>query len=169
MLCCICKEREATVHLTQIAGEKMQKVDLCEECAKTKGVNDPTGFSLADLLLGLGASQEIEQSAAGGEIRCPRCGFTQADFKKAGRLGCPDCYKAFAEGLEGLLKSMHKGTRHVGKVPESLRQTRDLSDRLKNLQKKLAKAIEDENFEQAALLRDEIKQMSAKLSDISAT
>ena len=169
MLCCICKEREATVHLTQIAGEKMQKVDLCEECAKTKGVNDPTGFSLADLLLGLGASQEIEQSAGGGEIRCPRCGFTQADFKKAGRLGCPDCYKAFAEGLEGLLKSMHKGTRHVGKVPESLRQTRDLSDRLKNLQKKLAKAIEDENFEQAALLRDEIKQMSAKLSDISAT
>ncbi len=169
MLCCICKEREATVHLTQIAGDKMQKVDLCEECAKTKGVNDPTGFSLADLLLGLGASQEIEHSAGGGEIRCPRCGFTQADFKKAGRLGCPDCYKAFAEGLEGLLKSMHKGTRHVGKVPESLRQTRDLSDRLKTLQKRLAKAIEEENFEQAALLRDEIKQMSAKLSDISAT
>ena len=169
MLCCICKEREATVHLTQIAGDKMQKVDLCEECAKTKGVNDPTGFSLADLLLGLGASQEIEQSAGGGEIRCPRCSFTQADFKKAGRLGCPDCYKAFGEGLDGLLKSMHKGTHHVGKVPESLRQTRDLSDRLKNLQKKLAKAIEDENFEQAALLRDEIKQMSAKLSDISAT
>ena len=55
MLCCICKEKEATVHLTQIAGDKMQKVDLCEECAKTKGVNDPTGFSLADLLLGLGA------------------------------------------------------------------------------------------------------------------
>ena len=169
MLCCICKEREATVHLTQIAGDKMQKVDLCEECAKTKGVNDPTGFSLADLLLGLAASQEIEQSAGGGEIRCPRCGFTQADFKKAGRLGCPDCYKAFGEGLDGLLKSMHKGTHHAGKVPESLRQTRDLSDRLKNLQKKLAKAIEDENFEQAALLRDEIKQMSAKLSDISAT
>jgi protein arginine kinase activator len=57
MLCSICKEKEATVHLTQIAGDKMQKVDLCEDCAKTKGVNDPTGFSLADLLLGLGASQ----------------------------------------------------------------------------------------------------------------
>jgi protein arginine kinase activator len=64
---------------------------------------------------------------------------------------------------------MHKGTRHVGKVPESLRQNRDLSDRLKALQKKLAKAIEDENFEQAAHLRDEIKQMSAKLSNIPAT
>lgn len=169
MLCCICKEREATVHLTQIAGDKMQKVDLCEECAKTKGVNDPTGFSLADLLLGLGASQEMEQSTGGVDLKCPRCGFTQADFKKAGRLGCADCYKTFADGLDGLLKSMHKGTRHAGKVPESLRQTRDISDRLKHLQKKLTKAIQDENFEQAAQLRDEIKQMTAKLSNIAAT
>jgi protein arginine kinase activator len=142
---------------------------VCEECYKTKGANDPAAFSLADMLLGLGASQEIEQASGGVELKCTRCGFTQADFKKAGRLGCPECYKTFAEGLEGLLKSMHKGTRHVGKVPESLRQTRDLSDRLKGLQKKLAKAVEDENFEQAALLRDEIKQMSARLSDITTS
>jgi protein arginine kinase activator len=169
MLCCICKEKEATVHLTQIAGDKMQKVDLCEECAKTKGVNDPTGFSLADLLLGLGASQEIEQAAGGAEIKCGRCGFTHADFKKAGRLGCPECYTTFADALEGLLKTMHKGTRHVGKVPEALRKTRDLSDRLKLLQKKLSKAIEDEDFEQAALFRDEIKQVTARLATTPAT
>ncbi len=165
MLCCICKEKEATVHLTQIAGDKMQKVDLCEDCAKTKGVNDPTGFSLADLLLGLGASQEIEQAAGGAELKCPRCGFTQADFKKAGRLGCPDCYQTFAEALEGLLKTMHKGTRHVGKVPESLRRSRDLSDRLTQLQKKLSKAVEEEDFEEAAILRDEIKQTTARLTN----
>jgi protein arginine kinase activator len=168
MLCCICKEREATVHLTQIAGEKMQKVDLCEECAKTKGVNDPTGFSLADLLLGLGASQEIEQAGGGAEIHCPRCNFTQSDFKKAGRLGCPECYKTFSEALEGLLKTMHKGTRHVGKAPEALRQNRDLSDRLKTLQKKLAKAIDQEDFEEAAVLRDEIKKTNARLSSSAA-
>jgi protein arginine kinase activator len=168
MLCCVCKEKEATVHLTQIAGEKMQKVDLCEECAKTKGVNDLTSFSVADLLLGLGASQEIEQAGGGTVVRCPRCGFTQADFKKAGRLGCPECYKTFADALEGLLKTMHKGTRHVGKVPESLRQNRDLSDRLKLLQRKLTKAIETEDFEQAALLRDEIKQTTARLTNSPA-
>src|SRR6478752_1018633 len=153
MLCSICKQKEASVHLTEISGEKMQKVDLCQECAKTKGVNDPTGFSLADLLLGLGASQEIEQASGGVEIKCARCGFTQADFKKAGRLGCPECYKTFSEALEGLLKTMHKGTRHVGKVPEVQRQTRDLSDRLKMLEKKLSKAISDEDFEEAAILR----------------
>ena len=163
MDCCVCKEKPATVHLTQIAGDKVQKVDLCEECAKTKGVNDST-FALADMLLGLGASQEIEKSSGGAEIKCPQCGFSQADFKKSGRLGCAECYKTFADGLEGLLKSMHKGTRHTGKVPEGLRQTRDLSVRLKTLQQKLAKAIEDENFEQAATLRDEIKQTTNRLA-----
>jgi len=169
MLCCICKERNATVHYTKIDGDKIQKVDLCEECSKTKGVNDPVGFELADLLLGLGASKEIDQSSSGAELKCPRCGFTQADFKKAGRLGCSECYKTFAEGLESLLKTMHKGTRHIGKVPEALREKRELSDRLKLLQKKLNKAVDDENFEQAASLRDEIKQMTARLSNMSVS
>ena len=167
MLCSICKEKPATVHLTQIVGDKMQKLDLCEECAKAKGVNDPSGFALADLMLGLGASQEIEQSGGGVETKCPRCGFSQADFKKSGRLGCPECYKTFAEGLEGLLKTIHKGTRHEGKVPEALRATREQSDRLKLLQKKLAKAIEQENFEEAAQLRDEIKQMTPRGTGLS--
>lgn len=167
MLCCVCKEREAKVHLTQIVGDKMQKVDLCDQCAKQKGVNDPTGFSLADLLLGLGASQEMEQSAA--DVRCSNCGFTQADFKKAGRLGCAECYETFKDGLEGLLKSMHKGTRHHGKVPQALQQSRDLADRLKTLQRKLDKAVAEEDFEQAALVRDEIKSTKEKLGTISAS
>ena len=163
MLCSICKEKPATVHLTDIKGDKMQKVDLCEECAKNKGVNDST-FALADMLLGLGASQEIEQASGGVEIKCPQCGFTQADFKKSGRLGCAACYQTFAEGLEGLLKSMHKGTRHSGKVPENLKQKRDYSEQLTQLSKKLAKAIETENFEAAAQLRDEIKQATSRLA-----
>jgi len=148
------------VHLTQIVGEKMQKLDLCEDCAKAKGLNDPTSFAVADLMLGLGASQELEAAAAGAELKCPRCGFSQADFKKSGRLGCPECYRTFAEGLSSLLKTMHKGTRHVGKTPEALRQTRESVDRLKVLQKKLAKAVESEDYETAAALRDEIKIMT---------
>jgi protein arginine kinase activator len=166
MQCCVCKEREAKVHLTQIVGDKMQKVDLCEECAKQKGVNDPAGFSLADLLLGLGASQEMEQAAGSSDLKCPHCGFTHADFKKAGRLGCSECYVTFAEGLEGLLKSMHKGIKHTGKVPPSLQQTRDLSDKLKSLQKKLDKAVAEEDFEQAAQVRDEIKATKDKMAEI---
>lgn len=162
MQCSICKEKPATVHLTQIVGDKMQKLDLCDDCAKAKGVNDPAGFALADLMLGLGASQQIEEAAGGTEVKCARCGFTQADFKKSGRLGCPECYKTFSEGLNGLLKSMHKGTRHVGKAPEVLRASRENADKLKTLQKKLTRAIEAEKFEEAAQLRDEIKQLSER-------
>ncbi len=169
MQCSICKEKPATVHLTQILGDKMQKLDLCEECAKAKGLDDPAGFAHADLVLGLGASQGIEQSGGGVETKCPRCGFSQADFKKSGRLGCSECYQTFAEGLEGLLKTMHKGTHHSGKVPEALRANREQSDRLKLLQKKLAKAIEDENFEQAAQVRDEIKQITPRGTGLGVT
>jgi protein arginine kinase activator len=156
-LCGICKEKPATVFLTNYdAQNNFVNLNLCDDCAKAKGVND-AGFTAADLMLGLGASQQLETAAAGLEIKCPRCGFSQVDFKKSGRLGCPECYRTFAEGLSGLLKSMHKGTRHVGKAPEALRQTRDNVDRLKVLQKKLAKAIDDENYETAAALRDEIR------------
>jgi len=99
----------------------------------------------------------------------PPLRFHSGRFKEGRPLGCPDCYQTFAEALEGLLKTMHKGTRHVGKVPESLRQTRDLSDRLTLLQKKLSKAIEDEDFEEAAILRDEIKQTTARLTNAATT
>ena len=163
MLCGLCKQKNATVHLTQIAGEKMQKVDLCEDCAKEKGVDDPAGFSLADMLLGLGASQEMEEAVGGPDLKCPHCGFTQADFKKSGRLGCPACYETFAEGLEALLKSMHKGIRHVGKMPAGLQRTQDLQKRLDDLQSQLDKAIESESFEAAAVLRDDIKRLREDL------
>ena len=68
MLCDICKQNVATVHLTQMVEGKTKKVDLCEACSKEKGVDDPTGFSLADLLLGLGAAQEMAQAAAGSDL-----------------------------------------------------------------------------------------------------
>ena len=164
MQCCVCKEKPATVHLTQIVGEKMQKLDMCEECAKAKGINDPTSFAMADLMLGLGAAQDIDPATAGVQLKCPRCGFSQADFKKSGRLGCTECYKTFAEGLFSLLKTMHKGTRHIGKTPEALRKTRASGDRLKTLQTKLDKAIASEDFELCARLRDEIKELSGVTS-----
>src|SRR5947208_2279510 len=85
MLCDVCKCNDAAVFLTQIVDGKMQKVNLCEGCSKEKGVQDPTGFALADLLLGIGAAEEIEKG--GSNTRCPVCGFTQADFKKTGCSG----------------------------------------------------------------------------------
>jgi len=168
MLCMICKQKEARVHLTQMDQGKIKKVDLCEDCAKDKGVDDPTGFSLADLLMGLGASQELTQTVGSAGASCPSCGFTQADFKKTGRLGCPDCYTAFAEGLGGLLKTMHRGVRHVGKSPGAPRPPREVMDRLETLQKELAQAIAVENYEEAARLRDQIKTLKEESGGVLA-
>jgi protein arginine kinase activator len=164
MLCDICKQNVAKVHLTQIIEGKTKKVDLCEACSKAKGIDDPKGFALADLLLGLGAAQQMDQAAPASGLRCPTCGFTQADFKKSGRLGCPDCYQAFAEGLEGVLKSMHKGTRHIGKIPRRLQRPRELEDKIARLQDRLDKAVAEEDFETAASLRDELKRAREQAS-----
>lgn len=163
MVCQLCKQKEATVHLTQIVENQVKNVDLCEACAKQKGVNDPTGFSLADLLLGLGASQEIEQAseAKGAELKCEACGFTQAEFKKTGRLGCSECYAVFADALDTLLKGMHKGTEHKGKVPAAIRETTLREAALGRLVADLQAAVEREDFESAARLRDEIKSLKA--------
>jgi protein arginine kinase activator len=168
MLCDICKKNVATVHLTQLIEGKTKKVDLCEACSKEKGVDDPTGFSLADLLLGLGAAQEVAQGSLGTQLTCPRCGFSQGDFKKSGRLGCATCYSVFSPGLEGPIKTMHRGTRHIGKVPQAFRRSHDMAEQLKGLQRKLDKAVHEENFEQAAVLRDEIKQLRTRLAEPAA-
>ncbi|MCL5096953.1 MAG: UvrB/UvrC motif-containing protein [Candidatus Omnitrophica bacterium] len=168
MLCDVCKKNEATVHLTQIIENKMQTVDLCETCSKAKGIDDPTGFSLAGLLLGLGAAQEGEKAPAPTvEQKCPRCGFTLDDFKKSGRFGCAHCYTTFAEPLQGLLKSMHKGTKHLGKVPQTMQEGRSYTERLRALQHQLELAIKAEDFEQAAHLRDKIKQTRTQLEQLS--
>src|SRR5213079_1263035 len=135
MLCDVCKCNDATVFLTQIQDGKMQKVNLCEACSKEKGVEDPKSFALADLLLGIGAAEEIEKG--GPSQKCAVCGFSQADFKKSGRLGCSECYVTFAEGLGSLLKAMHKGTEHVGKLPERAQRTIALSQRMRALTENL--------------------------------
>ena len=163
MLCDVCKQKKATVFLTQIVKGEMQKVNLCENCSKEKGVTDPTGFALADLLLGLGAAQEMERG--GGVQKCPACGFSQADFKKTGRFGCSNCYDAFAEGLEPMLKNMHKGLEHKGKVPARLVKARQRSEDLRKLQRDLRKAVADEKYETAAELRDKIKHLETEVAD----
>ena len=141
----------------------MHKVNLCEACSKEKGVQDPTSFALADLLLGIGAAEEIEKGAPAK--KCAVCGFSQADFKKTGRLGCSECYGTFSEGLGSLLKAMHKGTEHVGKLPERAQRVNALNRRMRSLNENLQKAVAAENYESAASLRDEIKQLETDLSN----
>jgi protein arginine kinase activator len=152
--CDLCS-KPATVHLTQIVNNKVHKVDLCEACAQAKGVTDPSGFSLADLLLK--ASLNPEVASAGS--RCPRCGFSPAEFKKLGRFGCPECYETFRNLVEPMLENMHNGIAHTGKVPTRALERKSLYDRLTKLELDLTEAIKSERYEDAARARDEISQV----------
>lgn len=145
----------ATVHLTQIVNNKVHKVDLCEACAQAKGVTDPSGFSLADLLLKASLNPGIPAAA----VRCEQCGFTQADFKKHGRFGCPQCYETFSSMIEPMLDNMHKGTAHTGKVPEKALERKSFNDRIIELESNLEEAVKTERYEDAARYRDEIHQL----------
>lgn len=160
MTCDVCKTNTATVYLTQIVDGNMKKINLCESCSKNKGVSDPTGFALADLLHGLGETQQVEQAPP--TEHCPICGFTQADFKKSGRLGCSECYLTFSDALASLIKAMHKGTKHTGKVPARMFRDIARSDRLNELKRTLEDAVSNEDYESAATIRDEIRQLESE-------
>ena len=123
----------------------------------------PNQVTSVSALLGIGAAEEMEKGALAK--KCPVCGFTQADFKKTGRLGCSECYVTFTEGLGSLLKAMHKGTEHVGKLPERAQRAMALSQQMRALTENLQKAVEAENYETAASLRDQIKQLESERSN----
>ncbi len=161
MKCDACGEKEATVFLTQIADGTMHKVNLCEACAKEKGVHDPTGFELTDVLLGLGSEKGLEAPGA-PKPRCGVCGFTLQDLKKTGRLGCSACYDAFESHLEGMLKNMHKGLVHSGKIPAQLAEARQWDLHIRSLRRDLDDAVASEQYEKAAAIRDDIRRIETQ-------
>jgi len=164
MKCDYC-DSKATVFLTQLAEGQMKKVCLCDSCAKQRGVTDPTGFSLADMLLGnvqattVGTPAKRRGVNAGGMKVCPQCGFGFDDFQKVRRFGCGECYRVFSEELAPMLRGMHKGLSHIGKVPEGLMESHFRHQRLEELRAKLEQAIASESYEDAADLRDEIRTL----------
>ncbi len=157
--CDLC-DNQATVHLTQIINNQIHKVDLCEKCAEAKGITDPNGYSLADLLV---KPMDSESTPISNELVCEDCGYTQREFKKTGRLGCPSCYTAFAGMISPALGTMHKGDAHQGKVPQKAFARQEFSNRLSHLESDLKQAIETEHYEDAAKLRDEIIELKKAL------
>ena len=162
--------KPAKVHLTQLVGGQVKKIALCNECAGESGVTDPTGFALADMLLGPTSpsagkaktpvvSNPVEVGPA-----CPACGFTLNDLKKVRRFGCGHCYTAFRSEVGQMLRGMHKGTVHSGKVPDGLMEMQQRKLRLEELREKLESAIGAENYEEAAALRDEILGLEGEIS-----
>lgn len=162
MLCDICGKKEATVHLTEIVNEQMTKLNLCEDCAREKGAEMEEHFGLSELLAGLTDMGTTVEPEVAITTKCPNCALTYQNFRKIGRLGCGECYEAFKKELSPLLKRIHGSDRHIGKVPlkggKSIEDTRTLQD----LKLQLEKAIQMEEFEEAAKLRDKIRELEQK-------
>lgn len=163
MLCDVCQVNQATVHLTEIIDDQMTELHLCEECAKNKSMDMEQQFGLADLLAGLsdlGKTQaEVKETV---KLKCSTCGLSYEDFRKIGRLGCSDCYNSFRKYLLPLLKRIHGSSRHYGKTPLVMEKPVRVKSELAQLKEKLEKAIAAEEFEEAARLRDKIKELEKK-------
>ncbi|MBC8473910.1 MAG: UvrB/UvrC motif-containing protein [Candidatus Omnitrophica bacterium] len=168
MLCDICSKTQATVHLTEIIDDKMTELHLCESCAQKKGAQMESHFGLADLLAGLADlgtqfTTSKTKKEAKAKAKCSGCGLTYEDFKKVGRLGCGECYTAFKEALMPLLKRIHGSTQHCGKSPtKKVAKALKTKSDLQELKEQLQKAIQLEEFEKAAKIRDKIREMERK-------
>ena len=162
MLCNICGKNPATVHLTEIIDSQMNELHLCEDCAREKSAQMEQQFGLSDLLAGLAEFEKPAKEAETVTVKCPTCGLSYADFKKIGRLGCGECYTAFRKYLGPLLKRIHGSNQHVGKCPVKSAKVAKRRDDLQELRTRLQKAIEMEAFEEAARIRDQIKELDKK-------
>jgi len=165
MVCQDCGKREATVHLTQVINNKKVELNLCQECAEKRGFRNPlegVPFPLAEFLSSMLSQAQREKPSKEPEVACSACGMSFSDFAKTGRLGCGNCYLTFRSQLNDLLRKVHGSTQHRGKFPHT---TRDVMKPLweeTKLQEELRKAIEEEDFERAAQIRDRIKALTTK-------
>lgn len=163
MICNVCGANEATIHLTEIVNEQMVEIHLCEGCAQEKGAEFKAHFNVSDLLSGLTELTSELTPAEKTLTKCPNCSLSYEEFGRTGRLGCAECYEAFAKFLAPLIKRVQHASQHIGKRPSRLSPPIRTTQDLRELQTRLQKSIRGEEFEEAARLRDQIKQLEEKL------
>ena len=159
MKCEICKERDSILHVQQTFGTEIVDMHLCEICAHERGISsnaDKIELSLSHLLTGL---LDIKDSNAGKKmnLECKTCGTKIEDFKKEGRLGCPGCYSVFAEEIRSVYKKMSVNVNHRGKLPKKLLTYKELLIDKAKLKELLKDAVNREDYEKAAIIRDQIQ------------
>jgi protein arginine kinase activator len=163
MQCDNCGNEEAVIQLTKMKDNEMKVLHLCEACAAEEGLEAGAAAAgsapLVDFLKQIGQGIGEETAAAG---RCPSCGMAPSQLKQVGRLGCAVCYSHYEPHLRSLLRRLHGGTQHVGKtapLPDSTEV--DRKTRVQSLRRSLQRAVEAEDFEHAATLRDQIRRAEA--------
>ena len=168
MLCQHCKKNEATTVVKTMINGEYAEYRLCHECAHELGYDSMFPDFSADFGGLLSSFFSNALPAISGAAHCNTCGSTLNDIKRTGKVGCADCYDTFFSELMPTIRNIHGNTEHKGKRPnvseytvneDKKDQTESAEDKLSALRAELKKAIEDENFERAAQLRDEIKEL----------
>lgn len=143
-----------TLHLTKVVNGKLFKMGVCGNCPQAKALKEGVGWDLMDSPAVKPVMSLKDESA----IKCPDCGLTPADFKEYGRLGCPSCYEVFEEKLSPLLKTLHSGTTHLGKVPKG-RQRVVSKEEIEALKRRMDEHVSREEYEMAAVVRDQLRSL----------
>ncbi len=165
MLCQHCKKNEATTHIKTMINGEYTEYRLCPECARELGYDSMFPDFSADFGGLLSSFFSNALPAISGAAHCRGCGSTLNDIRRTGKVGCADCYDTFFNELMPTIRSIHGNTEHKGKRPGEIEYTvneeqpKENADKLASLRAELKQAIEDENFERAAQLRDEIKEL----------
>ncbi len=165
MICQSCEKVAATFHLTEIVSGEKKEVHLCDACAQSQGITPfSVGSLLAELAGAAGGAIDEESGSPVDRMSCPHCGLDYDDFRSRGRLGCAHDYEAFRAALVPLLENIHGATQHVGKVPTRLGAEMVVEKELIDLRRELQKAIQHEEYERAATLRDKIRTVEKTLA-----
>jgi protein arginine kinase activator len=164
MQCQICKQNTATIHLTEIVDGQRNESHLCETCAQKQGVAVKAQIPLNELLSSLLASQPESGTTAlsksQSEQTCPHCGITFEKFRQSSLLGCPYDYEVFDKQLKPIIEKSHAGhTEHRGKIPSRVPTDERKQLDLLRLRQELEAALQNEDYETAAKLRDRIKEL----------
>ncbi len=165
-MCDICGESPAVVHMKEIENDKVTHLDLCRSCAEKRGysVGAAASGNLQDLAQKLvSMAQEVTGSQEAEGIRCTSCGLFYTEFTQVGRLGCPDCYTAFATQLRPLLRRTHGSATHQGRRPQESPALREERRELRQMRADLDRAIRREEFERAAAIRDQIQKLEERV------
>lgn len=163
MKCQSC-DNAATVHLTDIVNGHKREVHLCQQCAEKKEILKNQELNLSAILqtvIGQHIGQLTDELS---RLTCPSCGIKYMEFKAEGRLGCPRDYEVFQVALEPLLMRIHRAQRHVGKSPRYGAMHKARQAEIMELRHKLRQAVEAEAYEEAARLRDLIRQKESSES-----
>jgi len=170
MLCEKCKKNEAKINLITVVNGQKHEIWLCESCIKDissipffssigQNVNFPFQGMLTEILSNVDSNKVNIDNNKIKAIVCSNCGLTYDEFKKSGKLGCSDCYKEFKIVLEPRIKSLQAGVKHVGKIPNTKGKELIRRRKLKDLKEEMQKLIVSEEYERAAIVRDEIKKL----------